>query len=175
MMTLLNPDIGYLNRFLEFIGMEPISWYAEKGVWPPIILIAMFIKDAGRASIYFYSALLCIDTELFDAANIDGASRIKQIRHISLPAMSKVFCITLISSLGNVLDSSISPFYQLTFDRGVLYDTTLTLGMYQKNGLGNGRYAFTTAVGLTQSIVGLIFVLIANGIVKRIDFESAIF
>lgn len=175
LLTFLNPDIGFLNRLLEFVGMEPISWYTEKGVWPIIILLAMFLKDAGMASVYFYSALLSIDTELFDAANIDGASRLKQIRHISIPAMSKVFCITLITALGGILQSGLEPHYNITFNKGALYDTTLTLAIYQLNGIGSGNYSFTAAVGLLQSLMGLILVLTANTIIKRVDPESAMF
>lgn len=175
LMTVLNPDRGVLNKVLEIVGMESVNWYVEAGYWPAIILVTMFIKGAGMCSIYFYSSLLAIDTELFDAANIDGASRIKQIRYISLPAMTKVFCITLIGGIGNILESGISPQYELTFNNGALYDTTLTLGIYQLNGLTGGRYAFTTAVGLVQSLVGLVLVLVTNGIVNRVDPESAMF
>lgn len=175
LLIILHPDSGLANSFLEMLGMQPISWYREQAYWPYIILFAMIYKSAGMSSIYFYSALLSIDTELFDAANLDGASRLKQIQHISLPALSKVFCITLITQLGGVLSNALSPYYELTFNRGELYGTTLVLGTYLYNGLGGGRYAFTTAVGLVQSLIGLILVLGTNAIVKRVDPESAMF
>ena len=138
-------------------------------------MICMIYKHAGMASIYFYSALLSIDTELFSAAQLDGADRLQQIRYISLPAMGKVFCITLIMQLGSVLNTSISPFYELTFNQTQLYETTQVRGTYIYNGLGGGRYSFMTAVGLVQSVIGVILVLAANTVIRHIDPDSAMF
>lgn len=175
LLILLHPDSGIANKILEAFGMQPVNWYMKKEYWPAIIMFCMIYKNAGLASVYFYSALLNIDTELFDAANLDGASRLQQIIHISLPAMSKVFCITLIMALGGVLSSTVSPFYELTFNNGALYDTTEVIGTYLYNGLGGGRYSFLTAVSLVQSVAGLILVVSSNQIVKKIDPESAMF
>lgn len=172
---LLNPDVGVVNGWLELFGLQPISWYREKAYWPYIIVFATIYKDAGMASIYFYSALLSIDTELFDSANLDGANRLRQIWYISLPSLRSVFCLTLIMGIGGIINTSMAPYYQLTFNSTVLYDTTLTLGIYMYNGIGAGRYSFTTAVGLFDSVIGLIMTLVINGIVKRIDPDSAMF
>lgn len=175
LMILLQPDSGVVNRILATLGLHSVSWYREQSYWPAIIILAMIYKDAGMASVYFYSALLGIDPELFDAANLDGAGRMKQIWHISVPAMSKVFCITLIAALGTVMSGSISPYYELTYNNGELYDTTLVLGTYLYNGLGAGRYSFMTAVGLVQSLIGTVLVVGSNLIIKRIDPESSLF
>lgn len=175
LMVLLQTENGMVNQALEILGLPPVSWYRRQEYWPAIIIFAKIYKMAGMSSIYFYSSLLSINTELFDAANIDGANRIKQIWHISLPAMSKVFCITLINSLGGILSGGISPYYELTFNNGELYETTLVLGTYLYNGLADGRYSFSTAVGVVQSLIGLVLVVVSNMIVKRIDPESALF
>lgn len=174
-LVLLNPDNGVVNRFLVEIGLKPISWYRESKYWPYIIAIFEVFKGAGMGSIYYYSALLSIDMELFDAASLDGAGRLRQIWYISLPAIKPVMCITLITAMGSILSGSLSPFYELTFDSAPLYETTLTLGMYLKNGLGGGRYAFSAAVGLVQSVIGLVLVLTTNTIIKKIDPDSAMF
>jgi len=175
LMILLQPDNGLINSALKSFGMQPISWYREQSYWPTIIIVCMIYKSAGMASIYFYSALLSVDTQLFEAAGLDGANRLMQIRHVSLPAMSKVFCITLITSLGDVLSGTISPYFELTFNAGELYDTTLVLGTYLLNGVGEGRFSYMAAVGLVQSVIGLILVLTSNAIVKRVDSESTLF
>lgn len=175
LMIMLQPDNGLVNSLLGALRLHPISWYQEKAYWPFIIIGMMVFKDAGMASIYFYSALLGIDPELFDAANLDGAGRLRQIWHISVPTMSKVASITLIAALGTTLSGSISPYFELTQNSGVLYDTTLVLGTYLYNGLQNGRYSFMTAVGLVQSLVGTILVVGSNLIIKRIDPESSLF
>ena len=175
LLILLNPDVGVVNGWLKFLGLQPISWYREKSYWPYIIILANIYKGAGMASIYFYSALLSIDTELFDSANLDGANRLQQIWYISLPSLRSMFCLTLIMGMGGIINTSMAPYYQLTFNSTVLYDTTLTLGTYMYNGIGGGKYSFTTAVGLFDSIIGLIMTLGVNGIVKRIEPESAMF
>lgn len=175
LLMFLHPDSGFLNGLLSHFGMNSINWYMERSYWPWIIMLAMIYKDAGMASIYFYSALLSIDTELFDAANLDGANRVQQIIHISLPAMNKVFCITLITQLGSILSSGVSPFYELTYNNGALYETTQVIGTYLYNGLGGGRYSFLTAVSLIQSVIGLVLVLLANSAVSKADPDSAMF
>ena len=108
-LLVLHPDSGFLNSLLEILGMKPISWYREQSYWPTILLIAMLYKESGICSIYFYSALLSIDTELFDAANLDGAGRLRQIWYVSLPSLKNVFCITLITQLGSALSTTLSP------------------------------------------------------------------
>jgi len=175
LMILLQPDRGVVNSLLTSIGLEPINWYAEDSYWPTIIMAMMIYKDVGMASIYFYSALLSIDPELFDSASLDGAGRLRQIWYISVPAMSKVFCITLIAALGGVLSGSLSPYFELTLNDGRLYDTTLVLGTYLYNGLQSGRYSFMTAVGLVQSLIGLILVVSSNTIIKKVDPDSSLF
>lgn len=175
LLIFMHPDSGVVNGVLETLGMKPINWYMEQKYWPYLIMFCMIYKDAGMASIYFYAALLSINPELFEAASIDGASRIKQIINISLPALNKVFCITLITQLGSVLSSSVAPFYQLTFNNGALFETTQVIGTYIYNGLGGGRFSFMTAVSLVQSLIGLILVLASNAVVKRVDPESAMF
>jgi putative aldouronate transport system permease protein len=174
-MLFLQPDNGFLNSVLEFLGMKPINWYREKEYWPFILLISMLYKESGMASIYFYSALLSIDTQLFDAAKLDGANRIKQIRHISLPATAKVFCITLVTCMGGVLSGAISPYYQMTLNSDSLRETTLVLGTYLLEGVQLGRYSYTAAVGILQSVIGLILVVSTNMAIKKVDPESAMF
>ena len=175
LLIFLQPDNGIVNSVLETLGMHPISWYREKEYWPYIILGCMLYKEAGMSSIYFYSALLSIDTELFDAANLDGASRLQQIRHISLPAISTVLSITLITSLGSIFSSGMTPFYQLTFNSGVLYDTTLVLGVYTYNGLRDSSFSYTAAIGLIQSVIHLVMMVGTNSIIKRVDPDKALF
>ena len=172
------PDTGMLNSVLESLGMERINIYREKEYWPYIITIAKIYKNSGFSSIYFYSALLSIDNQLFDAAKLDGANRLQQIRHISLPAIRTVFCITLISSLGGVLGGAVSPNYELIRGSTVLNDTTLTLGLYLRNSITTGSsysFAQSTAVGLMQSVIGVILVTSSNAVIRKINSADSLF
>lgn len=172
---LLSPDRGFINNILEFLGFERVKWYSDASLWPGIIVLARIFKDAGMSSIYFFAALLSIDEQLFDAAKMDGANRLRQIWHISLPALKQITCLTMILKMGDVLTAGISPYYELTLDQGVLYETTQVIGTYIRNGLSGGNFSYTTAVGVTESIISTILVVMANTIVKKLDPDSAMF
>ena len=172
---LLHPARGVLNELLQALGLSPVSWYKEPKYWPTIIQLSYIYKDAGMASIYYFAALLSVDTELFDAASIDGAGRLRQIVHISIPALSKVLAITLITQMGSVLASGVSPFYELTLDSKALYETTQVIGTYTYHGITTGRFSFTAALSFFQSVIGLALVLLVNGVIRRVDPESAMF
>lgn len=171
----LNPASGILNTILEHFGKEGIAWYSEPKYWPFILMIVWIWKDAGMASLYFYSALLAIDTELFEAAAIDGAGRLRQIWHISVPCLKPMACITIILRLGNILSSDLGMFYQLPMDSGPLYPATDVLSTYLQRGLQSGNLSTTAAVGLFQSVVGVVLILTSNTIIKKISPEHAMF
>ena len=176
--VLFNPVYGLLNKITSAIGLGTISWYNEPKYWPFILVIFEFWKNAGMASLYYYSALLNIDSSLFEAAELDGAGRFKQIIHISLPEMIPMTCILLITKMGTILggaNSDYGIFYQLPMDSGPLYPATDVLGTYMLRGLESGDYGATTAVGLAQSVVGIILVLISNSIMRKISPENAMF
>jgi putative aldouronate transport system permease protein len=127
------------------------------------------------ASLYFYAALLSIDTSLFEAASLDGAGRLRQIWYISIPCLKPMAAITLITRLGHILGAELGLFYQIPMDSGALYPTTDVIATYLYRGLEGGAISATAAVGLFQSVVGLILVLVSNAIIKRIDAENAMF
>ncbi len=175
LLIFLNPDVGLLNALLESMGIEPISWYRESKYWPAILTIAEIWKTAGMASIYFYAGLLDVDTSLFESAALDGASRTKQIWHISLPRLKPIICVVIITRLGQIMSSSFESFYQLPLNSPELLETTDVISTYLYRGLLSSSYGQTAAIGLVQSITGLILVLISNGVIRKIDPESAMF
>lgn len=172
---ILSPTSGFLNSLLTSFGMNPVKWYSEYKYWPAILIIVETWKQAGFASLYFYAALLSIDTSLFEAASLDGAKRLKQIWYISIPELKPMACITIIMRLGQILSSDFGLFYQVPMDQGALYETTDVLATYLLRGLQGGAYGATAAVGLFQSVVGLILVLGSNAVIKKISPENAMF
>ena len=171
----LNPNSGLINSLLEAMGHKGIAWYSEAKYWPFIICFVMIWKDTGMASLYFYAALLAIDTSLFEAASLDGAGRLRQIWYISIPQLAPMACITIITRLGHIFSADLGLYYQLTMDSGPLYPTTDVLATFMLRGLQGGSMSATAAVGLFQSVVGLILVLGSNAIIKRINSENAMF
>ena len=151
----LNPTSGLLNVLRQSICE----------VW----------KTIGMASLYFYAALLAIDPCLFEAAALDGAGKFRQMVHISIPELLPMVCITIITRLGAILGGEFGLYYQIPMDSGALYPTTDVLGTYLYRGLASGNFSATAAVGLFQSVVGLVLVLISNSIIRKISPDNAMF
>ena len=176
-LILFNPKSGLLNQLITFFGGTPISWYNEAKYWPFIIMIFVIWKTVGMASLYYYAALLNIDPCLFEAANLDGAGKLKQIWYISLPELKPMVAMTLIMQMGNILNQGMDLYYNLTLNSTSLYSTTDVLGTYIYRGMVSGPSSIgpTAAVGLFQSVVGFVLVMVTNGIVKKMDEKSAMF
>ncbi len=173
--AILNPQMGILNRALALLGVEPINWYSEIKYWPFILIITNVWKHVGMDCIIYYAALMSIDTELYEAARIDGASRVKQIRYISIPSIIPLIIILCTLAVGNIFRSDFGLFYQITQNVTILYPVTDVIDTYLFRGLRNGDMSPTTAVGLFQSAVGFVIVLTTNFIVRKIDPEKSLF
>lgn len=171
----LNPTMGVLNSILQVFGAEPIDWYAEPGYWPGILLIAYLWKNVGINCVIYFAALMGIDTEYYEAADLDGATKFQKTIYISIPFIMPTILIMFILALGGIFRSDFGLFYQLTRDIGKLYSTTDVIDTYIIRSLKTlGDVGMSSAVGLFQSVVGFITVIVANWVVKKIDSESAI-
>lgn len=171
----LNPVSGVFNQILSLLGREPVSWYSETVYWPFILLFFNTWKHVGLDCIIYYAALMSIDNELFEAAKIDGANKWQQIRHISLPALVPIITIMGILAVGSIFKGDFGLFYQIPRDVGFLYPVTDIIDTYIYRGLRKGDIGQTTAVGLFQSLVGLILIITTNWIVKKVRPENALF
>lgn len=175
---ILNPtDVGVLTNVLKAMGIENVDVYSMPVLWPFILLFVHGWKLVGMAALYLYAALLAVDTELFEAAALDGAGRLKQIWYISVPAMLPMMCMTMITQLGNILASSFDLHYQVTkqMGGGVLSPTTNVLSIYSLQMLQDGNMGLTTALGMATSAVTIILTIIVNRVVKKLSPENAIF
>ena len=173
---LLEPNMGIINQILGVFGIEGRQWYSEPKYWVFILPIVQVWKTVGLNSIMYYAALMGIDEQLFEAATLDGAGRIKQIWYISIPSLIPLMIILTILHIGNVIRGDFGLFYTIPRDVGLLYPTTDIIDTYVYRGLRTGDdIGITAAVGLFQSVVGLIMVVGTNLIVRKIDPESALF
>jgi putative aldouronate transport system permease protein len=172
---LFNPVYGVLNQLLVNIGLARIEWYSDPKYWPTILTICNIWKGVGMGSIMYYAALMGIDSEIFEAAKIDGASKLQQTIHISIPALIPLITILSILSLGGILKGDFGLFFQIPRDVGSLYPTTDIIDTYVYRGLRTGDLGMTAAVGFFQSFVGLFMILVTNQIVKKIDPDNAMF
>ncbi|BFH62657.1 ABC transporter permease [Paenibacillus azoreducens] len=174
--TFLSVDKGTLNHIITFFGGEPISWYSEVKYWPFIIIFVGIWKGVGYNSVIYLAAITGIDKSYYEAAVIDGATKWKQARYITIPLLKPLMIILTILAIGGIFRSDFGLFYQLPKDSGALYPVTNVIDTFVYRGLINmGDIGMSTAAGLYQSLVGLVLILIANYIVRKIEKDHAIF
>jgi putative aldouronate transport system permease protein len=176
--ALMSADTGFINHtVLPWFGLEEgISWYSEDKYWPWILTVVHFWKSVGYSSIVFFAALLGIDEEYYEAARLDGASRLQQIRHITLPILTPVITMMTLLSVGRIFYSDFGLFYQVPMNSGALFNTTATIDTYVFRGLmGSGDLGMSTAAGVYQSVVGFLLVILANYTVRRFSKDNALF
>lgn len=173
----LHPTSGFINStVLEWLGKDPIYWYSEREYWPYILTFVNAWKQVGIGAVIYIAAIAGIDPEYYEAAVIDGASKWKQILHITLPTIQPVIIIITILSMGSIFNSDFGLFYQVPLDSGVLYPVTDTVDTYvyrvltQMNDIG-----MSSAAALAQSVLGFIMVLMTNGAVRKINSDQALF
>lgn len=170
-------DNGMLNKtILPFFGKEAINWYSESKYWPVILVIVNTWKGVGYGFLIYISSISGIDPSFYEAAELDGASKWKQIRYITLPSiMPSVITLTLLN-IGRIFYSDFGLFYQVTQNSGQLYDTTNVIDTYVYRALlQSGNIGMASAAGFYQSIVGFACVLLANVVVRKLSPENAMF
>lgn len=174
--ALFNPQLGMFNQILTTLGFDPIQWYSEPGVWPGILTFASVWKGVGVGCIMFYANLMSIDKSLYEAAELDGANRLQQTWHISLPFLLPTIIVLTILSIGELFRGDFGLFFNLTRDVGALYKTTDVIDTYVFRALRVvGDVGMSSAVGVYQSIVGFILICAANAIVRKVQKDCALF
>lgn len=168
----ISTDTGILNNTL---GMST-RFYSDAALWPIILTVVKMWNSVGYGSVLYMSVLAGIDTELYEAAEIDGANKWKQIWHITLPSLIPMITVMLLLSVGNIMRSDTGLFYQVTRNSGALYETTQVIDSYVLNAIfRNSNFGFVAATTLFQSVVGLLLMLFANGLVRKISPENSLF
>lgn len=172
----LGQESGFLNSFLIQIGQDKISWYTESGFWPVILTFVFLWKNFGYSSILYYATVIGIDSTLYEAAMVDGANRMKQVWHVTLPGLMNTIIIMVLLQIGKMFYSDFGLFYQVPMRSGMIASVTDTIDVFvyknlaQLNDIGRA-----SAAGFLQSILGFALILIVNYIVRRIDKDSALF
>lgn len=173
----LSSSSGFINNsILPIFGADPISWYSETKYWPLILIFVNVWKGLGYSSIIYLSAVLGIDRSFYEAAEIDGAGKLKQIWYITLPLLKPTMITLGLMQVGRIFYSDFGLFYQLPMNQGALFGVTNTIDTYVYRALlENNDIAMSSAAGLYQSLVGFIVVVTVNAIVRKVDKENALF
>lgn len=171
--TILNPDSGFLNQVLIWLGVikDPVLFIAKPEYFWFIAVLSGILKEFGWGSILYIAAMAGINPELYDAGIVDGAGRFNLMRYITLPSIAPTMIIMLIFAISYITSSD--------FDRSWILMNPLNasssevLATYTfKLGIQNMRYSFATAIGLTQSIVSIILLVSANFVAKKASGSS---
>ena len=170
--TLFAPT-GAINRILEGMGAQPVKFLTSAELFRPMIVGQTIWKGTGWGTIIYLAAIAGVDTQLYEAAIVDGAGRFRQLWHVTLPALRSTVVLMLILRLGDVLDTGFEQIYMMSnsLNRAVseVFDTYVyTIGITQ------GSYSFATAVGLFKSVIGIILIFGSNALAKRAG-ETGIF
>jgi len=168
---LLTTEGGIINELIAKFGSEKVQFLMSPDWFRPLIIIQMVWKDAGWGTIIFLAALAGVNSQLYEAARIDGANRWRLLWHITLPSIRSVIVILLILRLGNFLDLGFEQIFlmlnAMNREVGEVFDTYVYMV-----GIRQGQFSYSAAVGLFKSIVGLVLVIGANTLAKKFGEEG---
>ncbi|MDP4097700.1 sugar ABC transporter permease [Paenibacillus sp. P96] len=169
--VLFTTEGGVVNEFIARLGMEKIPFLLSEEWFRTMIVSQSIWKEAGWGTIIFLAALSGVDLQLYEAARIDGAGRWRQLWHITLPAIRSTIVILFILRLGSFLDTGFEHIFlmlnSMNREVGEVFDTYV----YMK-GLTQAQYSYSAAVGMFKSLVGLVLVMGANRLAKKMGEEG---
>lgn len=173
----LSIENGFLNKtILPMLGMDPISWYSEAKYWPYILTFVNLWKSAGYLCVVYLAAIIGIDKEYYEAAELDGASKWHQIRYITIPMITPIITVMTLLAIGRIFYADFGLFYQVPLSAGALQPTTDVIDTYVYRALLNtGDIGMSSAAGMYQSVVGFLLVVLSNYVVRRKSKENALF
>jgi putative aldouronate transport system permease protein len=156
--------------------LPDISWYSEAKYWPYILTLVHIWKSAGYLCVIYLAAIIGIDSEYYEAATIDGASKWQQIKSITIPLITPVITVMTLLQIGRIFYSDFGLFYQVPLNAGALQSTTNVIDTYVYRALMTlGDVGMSSAAGLYQSFVGFVLVLLSNCIVRKMNKDNALF
>jgi len=162
---------GIVNKLLVAAGFEKFDFLTNKSIFWLMLTAQSIWKDAGWGTILFLAAMAGIDPQLYEASRMDGASRLRQIWHVTLPGIRSVVVILLILRIGHMMDVGFEQVFLMM--NGAVAEVADVFDTYvYRLGIRQGQFSFSTAVGLFKSIVGLLMVIAANRLAKRLGEDG---
>lgn len=162
---------GPVNTLLSSLGMEKISFIQEASWFPPIYIISGIWQALGWGTILYLAAMTGINTELYEAARVDGANRFRQALHVTIPGILPTIVTLLILDIGGIMGSNFEKIILLYLPS--TYETADVIStLVYRMGISGGNFSYATAVGLFEGIIGLILVTAANFVSKKITESS---
>jgi putative aldouronate transport system permease protein len=168
---MLSPHVGIVERLFTYLGLPTTNFMGEPALFKSIYVWSGVWQEMGYASIIYIAALASVDPALYEAARIDGASRLKKIIHIDLPSLIPITVIMLILSLGSVMGVGFEKIYLMQNPLNMSTSEVISTYVY-KVGLLGANFSFSSAVGLFNSVINLILLLIVNSFARKVSETS---
>jgi putative aldouronate transport system permease protein len=169
--VLLSLDGGLINELIAYLGGDKISFLTSPTWLPRIYIIQVIWKELGWSTIIYLAAITSVDTQLYEAADMDGAGRLRKMWHVTLPAIRGTIITLMILKIGNVLNLGFEHLHLLinSMNRSVaeIFDTYIYTA-----GLQNGQLSFSTAVGMFKGVVGFVLVWGTNKLAKKMGEDG---
>lgn len=165
-MEFLSPSRGPINILLQNFGLEPIFFIAEPKYFRGVLVVSDLWKSIGWGSIVYLAAITSIDPSLYEAAEMDGAGRIKRILYITLPALAPIVTVMLIMQSGKILNDSFEQVYNFLTPTTYQVGDVISTFVYRM-GIQKMQYSFTTAVDLFKNIISFALVMLTNYVARK--------
>ncbi len=174
--NILNYEFGALNTMLRSLGQEPVDVYGNPGVWKYILIICRAWKDLGYGIVLYLAAIMSIDQEMYEAADIDGANIFQKIRAITIPCLVPTIIILTLLAVSYICRGDFQMFYNVVGNNGMLFNATDVIDTYVFRSLIRVQeFGMSAAVGAYQSVLNLVIILTINGIIRKVHSEYALF
>lgn len=159
---------GLFNMVIGWFGFDPVLAMQESSYFRPIYVLTGLWRDAGWGTVVYMAAISSIDPQLYESAMMDGASRFKQMKHVTFPLLLPTILVLFLLEIGNFMELGFDHVYNLltpmTYSAGDILDTYVF-----RTGIQQAQYSFATAVGLFQSIIGFILVYTFNRLSRKVS------
>lgn len=170
-MLFLSPRLGIVNTITGALGFDAINYLGEPGMFRTVYVLSDVWQTMGYSAVIYLAALAGVDPSLYEAAKVDGANRFQKILNVDLPGILPAAVIILILSVGSIMALGFEKMYLLQNPLNLSTSEIISTYVY-KIGLLNANYSFATAVGLFNSLINLVLLLIVNAIAKRASNTS---
>lgn len=172
---IFSTDVGVANQILKFFGAEPVSWYSEPKYWKWIIILANVWKWSGYSSIIYIAAMANFDASLYEAAKVDGANKLQRILHLTVPMLKPTIIVLSLLNIGRIFYGDFGMIYGIVGNNPVLIDEVTVIDTYVYQSMRTLGFSYATAIGLFQSLMGLILITAANKSAKKINDGEGLF
>lgn len=171
--SLLSISSGVVNVLIQSAGHSPIPFLQDNTWWLISYVLIGVWQSMGWGTIIYLAAITGVNSELYEAARVDGAGRLKQCFHVTLPCIRSTIVTLLIMNLGKLMGGSFERIYALANAKATEFTTTIPVLVYRW-GIESGKFSEATALGLFQSVIGLLLVILADIIAKRLGEDGLI-